>query len=68
MEIENASHYFFKCSKYHIQRLLLFNALRSFHPLNSDILLHGKQSLKDEENGIIFTEVQKFISATKRFA
>ena len=68
MEIENASHYFFKCSKYHIQRLLLFNALRSFHPLKSDTLLHGKQSLNDEENGIIFTEVQRFISATKRFA
>jgi hypothetical protein len=67
-EDENAEHYFFNCSLYVNQRIALFHATRSFHPLNLNTLLYGNQQLSDMDNTCIFIAVQKFIKETKRFA
>ncbi|XP_052275100.1 uncharacterized protein LOC127874668 isoform X1 [Dreissena polymorpha] len=60
-DAENAEHYFFYCHTYHLQRIALFTALRSFHPLNCEVFLYGKPSLNNENNTIIFNEVKKHI-------
>ena len=41
VEPENAEHYFLRCHKHTIQRLVLFNSLRNFLPLRLEILLYG---------------------------
>jgi hypothetical protein len=66
-EIENAEHYFFKCTNYIDQRLNLFEATRPYHPLNTNILLFGSKNLNENENNTIVLAVQTFIKNTKRF-
>jgi hypothetical protein len=66
-EVENAEHFFFVCKRYQIERRDLFLATRVFHPLSAHKLLFGNENLTDEENGLIFLEVQKYIKRTKRF-
>ena len=44
-EIENAEHYFFKCSRYKDIRAWLFRATRAFHPLSVRKLLFGIANL-----------------------
>ena len=66
-DAENVEHYLFHCHTYRLQRIALFTALRSFHPLNCEMLLYGKPSLNNENNTIIFNEVKKYIMTTKRF-
>ena len=65
VEPENAEHYFLRCHKYTIQRLVLFNSLRNFLPLRLEILLYGNQNLTDAENEIIFESVHIFIKKLK---
>ena len=67
-EIENAEHYFLKCTNFINQRVTLFNATRKFHPLNINTLLFGNSQLSIEENSVIFESVHEFIKQTKRFA
>ena len=66
-EGEDAAHYFFKCSRYHNERLQLFNTLRHLHPLNCHLLLHGNTELPLDANILIFYTVHKYIAATGRF-
>ena len=66
-EIEDAVHYFFECQRYDIQRTVLFNATRSFHPLSINILLFGNPDLSDQDNQIIFDAVHSFIKSLRRF-
>ena len=67
VEPENAEHYFLRCHKYTIQRLVLFNSLRNFLPLRLEILLYGNPNLTDAENEIIFESVHIFIKNSNRF-
>ena len=66
-QCENAEHYLFKCSRYCLERLHLFNTLRDFHPLNCNLLLRGNPAFSSEANILIFDTIQKYISATGRF-
>jgi hypothetical protein len=65
--IENAEHFFFKCNRYVEQRIILFRETRSYHPLNIDTLLFGRENLEYEDNVVIFESVQKFVKTTHRF-
>ena len=67
-EIENAEHYFFRCSKYVNERITMFRETHSFHPLNLNKLLTGDSNLTIENNAKIFEAVQKYIKNTKRFS
>ncbi|XP_053404826.1 uncharacterized protein LOC128558706 [Mercenaria mercenaria] len=66
--IEDAEHFFFKCSHYADARRLLFINTRRFHPLSTHKLLHGIDSLTIEENKSLFLEVQTYIKSTHRFS
>ena len=66
-EIEDAEHFFFNCPKFIDKRILLFNATRNLHPLNTDKLLKGDINLTSQENTTIFIAVQNYIKNTGRF-
>ena len=66
-QYEDAEHYLFKCSRYRLDRLYLFNTLRDFHSLNCNLLLRGNPAFSSEANISIFDTVQKYISATGLF-
>jgi RNase adaptor protein for sRNA GlmZ degradation len=65
--IENAEHYFFQCTLFLNQRIVLFRETRRYHPLSVNSLLRGKEVLSEEDNLKIFISVQKFIHDTRRF-
>jgi hypothetical protein len=65
--IENAYHYFFECRNLINQRHDLFEAIRMYHPLNIDILLHGSNDLNVDDNTAVVIAVQNYIKHTKRF-
>ena len=67
VEPENAEHYFLRCHKYTIQRLVLFNSLRNFLPLRLEILFYGNPNLTEPENEIIFESVHIFIKNSNPF-
>ena len=64
---KNAEHYFLRCHKHTIQRLVLFNSLRIFLPLRLETLLYGNPNLTDAENKTIFESVYIFIKNSNRF-
>ena len=66
-EVEDAEHYFLRCSNFRNERVTLFRSSRDFHPLNINILLFGNENLTTDENTTIFTAVQTFIKDTRRF-
>jgi hypothetical protein len=66
--IEDAEHYFFKCTLFCDQRRVLFQMTRVFHPLNTHLLLFGSNNLNELDNVLIFDSVHKYIKNTKRFA
>ena len=66
-DIENAEHFIFKCSRYNISRLILFNRTRAFHPLKVNAVLYGNQNLHDDDNRLLLDAVQAFIQDIKRF-
>ena len=66
-EIEDAEHFFFNCPKFIDKRILLFNATKNLHPLNTDKLLKGDINLTSQENTGIFIAVQNYIKNTRRF-
>ena len=66
--IEDAEHYFFQCTRYTIPRRKLFHELRSFHPLNKNLLLFESENLRLEDNSTIFLALQSYIKASERFA
>ncbi len=63
-EYENAEHFFFQCPRFVNQRYNLFLNSRRFHPLSTNKLLYGIENLTDDENNILFKEVQTFIKRT----
>jgi hypothetical protein len=65
--IENAYHYFFECRNLINQGHDLFEAIRMYHPLNIDILLHGSNDLNVDDNTAVVIAVQNYIKHTKRF-
>ena len=66
-ERENAEHFFFKCSKFETQRLVLFHSTRIYHPINTTLLLFGNESFSVEDNTTICEAVLHYIKSTKRF-
>ena len=66
-EVEDAEHYFFRCSNFKNERETLFRITMDFHPLNINILLFGDENLTIDEITTIFTAVQTFIKDTRRF-
>ena len=64
---EDPEHYFFKCSSYGEERVILFRNTRIFHPLSTSKLLFGIENNSVDDNSRLFTEVQKYIKLTKRF-
>ena len=66
-EIEDAEHYLFRCRRFTIPRLSLFQKTRHLHPLNTHLLLNGNSNLSYDDNVILFEAVQKFIKDTARF-
>ena len=66
-EIENAEHYFFKCSRYIDIRTSLFRATRAFHPLSVHKLLFGIANLSYNQNCLPFQAVHVYIKDSKRF-
>ena len=66
-EREDAEHYFFRCNNFTNERHQLFLATRNMHPLNSDKILNGIDRLTEEENTLLFHQVQNFIRDTGRF-
>ena len=66
-EVEDAEHYFFRCSHFINERIALFRSTRNFNPLNVNKLLFGNENLTPEENVTIFKAVQTFIKDTRRF-
>ena len=66
-EIENAEHYFFKCSRYKDIRTSLFRAARAFHPLSVHKLLFGIANLSYNQNCLLFENIHLYIKDSKRF-
>jgi hypothetical protein len=68
--VVDAEHFFFKCSNYRGQRIILFRETRHLQPLGVNTLLFGKKELSEEDNTILFESVQKYeyIKDTKRFS
>jgi hypothetical protein len=64
---ESPNHFFFDCSKYDAQRMVLVNDLLPFVINNCKYLLFGVPSANPQENGKIFEAVFKYIRDTKRF-
>ena len=65
--IENTYHFFFQCSYYTPQRVLLFDAISGYCEITLHLVLFGDTSLSHDTNKNIFEQVQKYISDTKRF-
>ena len=60
-------HSTFRCRRFTIPRLSLFQKTRHLHPLNTHLLLNGNSNLSYDDNVILFEAVQKFIKDTARF-
>lgn len=65
-QVESNYHFFFECPFYNAQRHILFNNLQEFD-IDLDVLLFGNSDLSDNDNAIIFSNVQSYIANTKRF-
>ena len=52
--VESAEPFFFECTRFVVQRTVLFNSTRQFHPLNISTLLNGNKGLLLESNFNIF--------------
>ncbi len=65
--LEDAEHYFFRCTNFTNQRRQLFVNTRIFHPLSTNKLLFGIENCSNEENEFLFKEVHTFIKSTDRF-
>ncbi len=65
--VEDAEHYFFQCQTYNAPRTVLFQSLRQYHPLSTNILLYGRREESNEYNFAIFKAVRIFVKSTKRF-
>ena len=65
--IEDAEHFLFRCQKFSLQRRKFFINTREFHPLSTEKLLFGIQTLDDSQNKRLFQHVQTYIKETKRF-
>ena len=56
-----------QCSNFRNDRILLFRASRSYHPISVDAVLFGKDSLTEHDNTLFFNNIQTYIKDTKRF-
>ncbi len=65
--IEDAEHFFFNCPAFNLQRHQFFTATREYHPLSTNTLLFGNESLSVNDNVALFAEIHKYIKLTERF-
>ena len=66
-EVEDAEHYFCRCSNFRNEKETFFLSTSDFQPLNIYILLFGDKKLTTDENTSIFKAVETFIKDTRRF-
>ena len=66
-EIENTSHYLFKCHIFANQREVMFMSISSLCTISLTTLLYGHPDLTDTTNKDIFHAVQHYIITSKRF-
>ena len=66
-DVEDAEHYFFKCSIFTGERIALIRSATQFHPLNINIILCGSERLSDDQKVDLFKAVHEFTKDTKRF-
>ncbi len=66
-DVENAEHFFLKCTSFNQQRQHMFTATRQHNPLSIDTILFGDESKEYEYNATLFIEVQRYIKLTRRF-
>ena len=65
--VENTYHYFFVCTRFHNQRLDLFNAVSALTEVSLRTLLYGDDNIPIDDNFAIFDAVHLFIGSSKRF-
>ena len=65
--VEDVDHFFFKCPLFSEQRIVLFTNTRPYHTLNANKLLNGIPELTDNQNNVLFLEVQRYIKTSNRF-
>ena len=67
-EIETSKHYFFRCNRFVDQRVHLFRATRTVHPMNAHLLLYGNSQLSSELNMIVDAVHQYIFLTTVKHA
>ena len=66
--IEDAEHFLLLCPVFATHRNIMFQKLQHFNDISKDLLLNGNDDLLYEDNEYVFSVVQDFIIATKRFS
>jgi hypothetical protein len=64
---ETPEHFFFECSLFNQQRVVMKQDLLPYVVNDVNLLLYGVPSEEYNDNTIIFSAVHKFIRDTKRF-
>jgi hypothetical protein len=65
--LEDAIHYLLECTLYTNARMQLFMNITPYTVISIETLLFGSDNLTDEDNLIVFRNVQKYIHHTDRF-
>ena len=65
--VEDATHYFFDCRKFTIERQVFNDRVRVFQLLSIKMILCGNYNLNMENNIVLFRTVHRYIHATERF-
>ena len=63
--VEDAKHNFFTCNQYRNERLIYFEAVRDFQPLNIKLLLLGNGTLSNTSNIPLFRAAHEYIKNIK---
>jgi hypothetical protein len=65
--LEDAIHYLLECPLYTNARMQLFMSITPYTVISIENLLFGSDNLTDENNLIVFRNVQKYIHHSNRF-
>jgi hypothetical protein len=65
--IKDAIHYLLECPLYANVRMQLFMSITPYTVISIENLLVGSDNLTDENNLIVFRNVQKYIQHSNRF-
>ena len=65
--VEDATHYFFVCPNYNMQRAILHDEIIPHAPFNLHTILHGVENLPQPVNELLANAVHNYIESTSRF-